>query len=518
MRTVINSALLCALLPLLQTTASFGQSFTLLHAFGTNADGRSPIGGVTLCESTLYGTTFEGDNSSGYFSGIIYSISTNGSNYTILHSFSGSDGENPTTIPVVSNGIIYGTTYAGGSNNDGVIYRLGASGSNSFNILHTFDGSGGTAPNGDLLLAGGTLYGTTAFSSPGAGAIYSICTNGSNFTVLYSFTGGADGAKPNSGQLVLSSNTLYGMTSAGGTSNYGVIYSVWTNGSNFTVLHTFTPAGGVTPMGNLVLSGNTLYGTTELGGSNGFGTVFSIGIDGSNYTQLHVFTIDSDVANPVCTLLLSSNILYGTTENGGNGNAGTVFSINTDGSDFQVLYEFSAFVAYPYNSPTPTNSDGYNPLGTLSLSGTNLYGIAAYGGPNAGGTLFQLTLPPPAQTTPPFFTGQYYFGDNWYYLGPQGGNQYGFGYYMGYYFPIIWHLDLGWEYYVDAGNANHGAYFYDFADNVFFYTEPGLFPNLYDFKLNAWLYCAPQTGQTDRYQSNPRYFYNYSTGQWITAL
>ena len=109
---------------------------------------------------------------------------------------------------------------------------------------------------------------------------------------------------------------------------------------------------------------------------------------------------------------------------------------------------------------------------------------------------------------PAFFNGEIALGGGWYYL--QFANGTPFGYYS--YLPdqnFIYHIDLGFEYLFDANDANHGIYFYDFASSSFFYTSPSTFPYLYDFSLNAWLYYLRGT-------HNPRWFYNFATGQWIT--
>lgn len=119
----------------------------------------------------------------------------------------------------------------------------------------------------------------------------------------------------------------------------------------------------------------------------------------------------------------------------------------------------------------------------------------------------------------PFFTGEVALGGDWYWLGPQGSNTYGFGYVYTADFPYIWHEDIGWEYVVDAGNgSSHGAYFYDFTSGAWWYSQPSMFPFMYDFNTNAWMYCAPQTGKTDRYQSGPRWFLNMTTGKWGNSL
>src|SRR5881398_1078933 len=91
---------------------------------------------------------------------------------------------------------------------------------------------------------------------------------------------------------------------------------------------------------------------------------------------------------------------------------------------------------------------------------------------------------------PTFFNGEIALGGGFYYL--QFANGTPFGYYS--YLPdqnFIYHIDLGFEYLLDANDANHGIYFYDFASSSFFYTSPTLFPYLYDFRLNAWLYYLP---------------------------
>ena len=118
-------------------------------------------------------------------------------------------------------------------------------------------------------------------------------------------------------------------------------------------------------------------------------------------------------------------------------------------------------------------------------------------------------------THPAFFTGETALGGGWYYLQFPNGTP--FGYYS--YLPdqhFIYHIDLGFEYLFDANDANHGIYFYDFASSSFFYTSPTLFPDLYDFSLNAWLYYLPDANNPGRYSHNPRWFFNFATGQWIT--
>ena len=113
------------------------------------------------------------------------------------------------------------------------------------------------------------------------------------------------------------------------------------------------------------------------------------------------------------------------------------------------------------------------------------------------------------------FHGEDSLGGGMYYLQFPNGTP--FGYYS--YLTdqnFIYHFDMGFEYLFDANDANHGIYFYDFASSSFFYTSPSTFPYLYDFSLNAWLYYLPDFNNPGRYSHNPRWFFNFATGQWIT--
>src|ERR1019366_761220 len=105
--------------------------------------------------------------------------------------------------------------------------------------------------------------------------------------ILHIFTGGSDGAQPYAG-LILSGNTLCGTALIGGSSGNGTVFAVNTDGTAFTILHSFTGGSdGGGPFTGLASSGNTLYGTTGSGGSSDNGTVFAVNIDGSGFTNLY---------------------------------------------------------------------------------------------------------------------------------------------------------------------------------------------------------------------------------------
>ena len=307
--------------------------------------------------------------------------------YNVLHSFEGgtSDGDDPQGNVTLVGTTLYGTTRAGGTGNKGILFKIGIDGFN-FQVLHNFgsdDGNTAYYPYGSLTAVGSTLYGA-ATCGEHYGAIYKIGTDGNNFAIVHEFQRGtADGAVPVTAPI-LSGSTFYGMTEEGGASNLGIIYKMDLDGGNFAVLHTFTGGtDGAWPHGGLLLDGSTLYGMTSRGGSTSdYGTVFKIGTDGNNYQILHVFTGGTtDGWYPDNgTLVLNGATLYGMTNYGGSSNYGTVFRIDTNGANFEIVWSFGFTV-----------TDGAWPHGSLILVGSKLYGMT-YAGGQYHGTLFGLGL------------------------------------------------------------------------------------------------------------------------------
>jgi uncharacterized repeat protein (TIGR03803 family) len=273
--------------------------------------------------------------------------------------------------------------------------------------LHSFTLSDGANPEASLVLDGaGNLYGTTyAGGASSHGTVFTVKTNGSGFTVLHSFAwNSADGGNPRASLVLDGSGNLYGTTYEGGASNLGTVFRIKTDGTGFTVLHSFL--GGTTdgraPEAGLVLDGSgNLYGTTYRAGASGYGTVFRIKTDGTGFTVLHNFSWNSaDGMDPRVPLVLdTSGSLYGTTYRAGASGYGTVFRIKTDGTGFTVLHGFAGWA-----------TDGAYPYGSLILDGSgNLYGTSAYGGARNLGIVFSLPtsgdLPPQELTISKSGTG-----------------------------------------------------------------------------------------------------------------
>jgi uncharacterized repeat protein (TIGR03803 family) len=162
------------------------------------------------------------------------------------------------------------------------------------------------------------------------GTIFRINTNGDGYQLIHQFAGGAtDGDGPGGG-LIQSGSTLYGMTHFGGVSNNGVIFKMDTNGSNFLILHSFlggTNDGSHSFGGTLVQSGATLYGMTSDGGPGDNGVIFRIQTNGTGFEVLHRFS-GGDGKWPNTSLILSDSTLFGMTFGGGSNNLGVIFALD----------------------------------------------------------------------------------------------------------------------------------------------------------------------------------------------
>lgn len=293
----------------------------------------------------------------------------------VLHEFSGTNGRMPSLALGRVGDTLFGTTQGGGTVNSGTVYALKTDGTN-FQTLHHFDGSDGTSPLG-VLLAGETLFGV-AFGggSLDRGTIYRIDTDGTNFDVLHEFSG-PEGALPFG--LTLDGTSLFAVTNGHLAHNFGTLMSVESDGSNFETLFTFNSfPNGILPSTAVVLSGNIFFGQTTRGGATDSGTIYSIGTDGSNYQLLHSFSADQKgTMSP--RLLLSDGLVLGTTSGILGSTFGTIFSMQEDGTDFQVLHEFDGI-------------DGRNPFAGMTLVGDRLFGLAYGGGAADLGTIYTIRV------------------------------------------------------------------------------------------------------------------------------
>jgi uncharacterized repeat protein (TIGR03803 family) len=338
----------------------------------------------------------------GYNIGTVFSLDPATHAETVLYEFSpfSGDGEVPTGGLVDVNGILYGTTYSGGSGFDGTVFSFDPS-TDIETVLHSFGGSDGAGPYATLIEVNGTFYGTTVeggFSndsicpSGGCGTVFALDPRTGSETVLYSFCGQpncADGATPYAGLIYLN-GTLYGTTYSGGNTNCrygcGTVYAVNPTTGAETMMHAFknNAKDGANPYAGLIDVNGTLYGTTYAGGTYGNGTVFSFDPDTGAEKMLHVFGSKDDGRNPQAGLIKVRGTLYGTTENGGSHGYGTVVSLDLKTGTETVLYSFCS---------STDCADGFYPEASLLKFTGRLYGTTVTGGAYHQGVVFRLKLP-----------------------------------------------------------------------------------------------------------------------------
>ncbi len=435
--------LLTAFTALLPSLAQATPTETILHAFSSLprygqpgvADGSQPMSGLVLSGSfsfagTFFGTTSSGGSpcgSNGVGCGAVISITppaAASTKYAVtpISRFADNAGGGYPLGPLIigPGGVLFGTTSGGGTGGSGAghgtIFELTPPTATVTHwtriVLYRFaGGSDGSNPQGRLLLsAGGTLYGTTPNGGTGSdGTVFKLQPPGAGKTlwkktILYNFSG-ADGAKPLGGLILVRGNLLAGVTSNGGASGFGVVYTLappqsgttWTE----TKLYDFPPyTNGIFP-GAVELVADAqgaLYGTTIQGGSAGAGTVFQLAPPSQGQTAwtqsvLYSFAGGTDGISPQSGLVAdATGALYGTTQQGGSANLGTVYKLTppAQGSTTwteTVLHSFTGKL------------DGSVPLGPVVLDHNGaIFGMTNQGGgkcpqwtASGCGTVFEIT-------------------------------------------------------------------------------------------------------------------------------
>ena len=394
-KTIVGLSLI-AFVALLYPAAIRAQTFSVIHAF-EDSEGGAPYAGVTLNDGILYGTFYGNPFSGG---GGVYQVTRQGDIWvtTPIYFFAGKDGwEAAANVAFSPDGHLYSTTWQGGANNDGTVFRLVPS--SSFckiakcfpwkqDALHSFQNSvDGRYPLfGNIVFdPTGNIYGTNIGGGPSdGGLVYQLQPAGDNWTssVLYSFKGNPDGRVPYGGVVRDNSGNLFGTTAFGGSGEWGTIYKltyIVGVGWKETVIYTFqNTTDGQAPVASLVLdaSGN-LYGSTTKGGSPsaGGGTIFELSPSGDSWTFQTLYTFSRDKVyncGPFGALAMdSAGNLYGTTSCNGATNQGNVFKLTNTGHGwtYTSLHDFTG------------GSDGAMPLSNviIDMDGT-LYGTASLGG------------------------------------------------------------------------------------------------------------------------------------------
>jgi uncharacterized repeat protein (TIGR03803 family) len=166
-------------------------------------------------------------------------------------------------------------TQYGGTNNMGIIFKIKTDGTGYLKLLDFTGTANGSIPFGSLISDGTFLYGmTNAGGLYNKGVIFKIKPDGTSYSDILDFAGIANGSAP-SGSLIFDGIFLYGMTTNGGTNNDGTIFKIKSDGTNYFKLFDFSSTSdGKSPYGDLLLDGAFLYGMTSFGGTYDYGTVF----------------------------------------------------------------------------------------------------------------------------------------------------------------------------------------------------------------------------------------------------
>ncbi len=317
--------------------------------------------------------------------------------FKVLHSFDGADGAGPVgTLVQATNGDLYGATGGGGAVGAGTVFKITPGG--TLTTLYSFcsqtDCTDGDDPQARLVQdTNGDLYGTTfRGGANGLGTVFKITPSGT-LTTLYSFcsqSNCADGNYPAAALVQATNGDFYGTTLYGGDNQLGTVFKITPSGT-LTKLHDFND--GFYPQAALVQATNgDFYGTTPYGGPfSSAGTVFKITPTGM-LTTLYDFCSQEnkcpDGNNPNGLVQATDGNFYGTTvlggakgnDCGGTDSCGTVFKITPSGM-LTTLYSFCSQCA-----------DGAEPrVGLVQATDGNLYGTTSSGGAKGGGTIFKIT-------------------------------------------------------------------------------------------------------------------------------
>jgi uncharacterized repeat protein (TIGR03803 family) len=246
----------------------------------SGAEGDQPSG-VILVNNLLYGTNAVDDYNND-LNGDILSYNSVTGIQSVLYVFSGgANGGTPLGGVVNANGVLYGTTSTGGVNGAGTIFSFSPSGGKKgeglFKTVYSFDpGTDGVAPHGRLTYANGLLFGTTfSGGTENAGGVFIFDPVSSKETTLHLFNGSSEGLNPVA-PLLYDHRRLYGTTTNGGPGKGGTVFELDPNTGHIKVLHSFSGVDGADPVGALHTHKGMLYGTTYAGGAGGTGTIFKL--------------------------------------------------------------------------------------------------------------------------------------------------------------------------------------------------------------------------------------------------
>lgn len=329
--------------------------------------------------SFFYGTTYDGGSNN---RGVIFKTDNNGENYTVVYDFIENNDSRPCYGKMCNiNGILYGTAESG------VLFSYNTL-TETYTKLHDFDGENtGESPKSNPILAlNGKLYGTTiAGGLYNGGTLYEYDIESGIFTKKLDFEDDSMGRQLFANVMQASNGKLYGVTNKGGLYDAGVLYEYDYTNEVFTKLIDFDGNGiGRGPIALLEVESNLFYGICQSGGPSGGGTIFEYAATTNSVTLKFDFTSFPNTGwSPVFSFMQASNgKLYGVTRSGTgtNGVGGVLYEYDINTEMYTVKQDFSSETGDFSSSTLLEASNGY------------LYGLTGKGGLNNKGTLLEYHL------------------------------------------------------------------------------------------------------------------------------
>lgn len=229
--------------------------------FDGTSNGSKASGTLLLATNNfLYGTTTNGGNNN---EGIFFSLDPSTNVFTKIIDFnSTSTGAIPNGSPIqAANGKIYGTTNQGGVNNKGVIYEYDII-SNTLNPVFDFNTATGELPLAGLLKAqNGLLYGTTtAGGDSSSGVLFQFDPNTNTYTLLENFHNFSTGRAPATVLTEGVNNKLYGTCRLSAPGGYGTFYEFDPLTNTLTTIQSFDAfITGYEPTGTFSLPDSSIW-------------------------------------------------------------------------------------------------------------------------------------------------------------------------------------------------------------------------------------------------------------------
>ena len=391
-----------------------GEFSTVLEFTSAGAINRGAFPAAALTSDGagfLWGTTNNGG--AGDF-GTVFKVNTTAGSLSTVQEFTSNGASTKGAYPQGSlvgdgAGSFYGTTSSGGPLDLGTVFKVNI-GTGALTTMAEFSGNGatnkGNTPQAGLFNNGAGLFWgvTSGGGATGDGTVFTLDATSGVLTTMIEFNGAGpiiEGEGPFGGLAPDGAGNLWGTTGTGGALNQGTVFKVNAATGVLTTVLDFTgdiaPARGSQPMAGLTSDGaGYFWGTTNSGGANGFGTVFKLNASTIALTTLVEFTGSGGThrgAGPFSELVSDGlGYFWGTTYSGGIG-YGTVFKINASTGAFTTVFEFDFTTGSAPKSGLVRDDAG------------DLWGTTSGGGNSGDGTIYTINPTTGATSTFMHFSG-----------------------------------------------------------------------------------------------------------------